>query len=309
MRLWLSHHNEVPIREQLVTQVVLGIVSDDLRPGQRLPSTRELARRFKVHPNTVSAAYKQLEREGWVEFRRGSGIYVRASKPAISSSPELALEQLIAGLFRAARELGAPLAAVRARMKQWLELQPPDHFLLIEPDEDLRNIVIDEIRSAVEFPVKGAGLDACEQSDALAGAIPLALPRNHDGVRRALPAGSDCIALHLRSVPESLAPWLRARRDILVAVVSRSKRFLENARTVLLAAGFQPDGLLFRDARRAGWQKGLSECAAVICDSRTAAEIPKACKIVIPFSLLSEASIKELKECRDFAIGSVVSSP
>src|SRR5215470_4128223 len=120
MRLWLAHHNEVPIREQLVTQVVLGILSDDLPAGHRLPSTRELARRFKVHPNTVSAAYKELEREGWVEFRHGSGIYVRANKPAVPNSPELALEQLIAGLFRSAREMGTPLAAVRARLKKWL---------------------------------------------------------------------------------------------------------------------------------------------------------------------------------------------
>src|SRR5947208_13389314 len=104
MQLWFARGSEVSIREQVVTQVVLGILSDDLPAGQRLPSTRELARRFKVHANTVSAAYKQLEREGWVEFRRGSGIYVRASKPAMPNSPELALEQLIAGLFRSARE-------------------------------------------------------------------------------------------------------------------------------------------------------------------------------------------------------------
>src|SRR5437660_12868449 len=107
MRLWLAHHNEVSIREQLVTQVVLGILSDDLHPGQRLPSTRELARRFKVHPNTVSAAYRQLDKERWVNFKRGSGVYVRASKPDGSLSSERALEQLIAGLFRSARELGA----------------------------------------------------------------------------------------------------------------------------------------------------------------------------------------------------------
>ncbi len=54
MRLWLTKHSEVPLREQLTTQIVLGIVSRDLRPGQRLPSTRELARRFGIHANTVS---------------------------------------------------------------------------------------------------------------------------------------------------------------------------------------------------------------------------------------------------------------
>jgi len=138
MRLWFAHGTEVTLHEQLVTQVVLGILCGDLAPGQRLPSVRDLARRFRLHPNTVSAGYRQLEREGWVEFRHGSGVYVRNTKPDVSISPALTLDQLIANLFREARRLGAPLATVRSRLRHWLELQPPDHFLLIEPDEELR---------------------------------------------------------------------------------------------------------------------------------------------------------------------------
>jgi DNA-binding transcriptional regulator YhcF (GntR family) len=81
MQLWFSRGSEISIREQLATQVVLGILSGELAPGQRLPSTRELARRFRLHPNTISAGYRQLERNKWVEFRKGSGIYVRTQQP------------------------------------------------------------------------------------------------------------------------------------------------------------------------------------------------------------------------------------
>src|SRR5713101_8149267 len=133
MQLWFARGSEVTIREQLVTQVVLGILSDDLAPGQRLPSTRELARRFHLHPNTISAGYRQLERDRWVEFRHGSGVYVRQSKPKLALSSALALDQMIANLFRSARDLGVPLAGVRSRLRQWLDLQPPDRFLVIEP--------------------------------------------------------------------------------------------------------------------------------------------------------------------------------
>ncbi|HET9479284.1 MAG TPA: GntR family transcriptional regulator, partial [Pyrinomonadaceae bacterium] len=70
MRIWLSKNSEVPIREQLVTQIVLGIVSNDLKVNERLPSTRDLARRYDIHANTVSAAYRELARRGWVEFRK-----------------------------------------------------------------------------------------------------------------------------------------------------------------------------------------------------------------------------------------------
>lgn len=59
MRLWLSKNSEVPIREQLVTQIVLGIVSNDLKISERLPSTRDLARRYDIHANTVSAAHRE----------------------------------------------------------------------------------------------------------------------------------------------------------------------------------------------------------------------------------------------------------
>ena len=105
VRLWFAPSSEVPIYRQLVTQVVLAILSGDLKPGERLPSTRELARRFCLHPNTVSAGYRLLEKEGWTEQRRGSGVYVRANADA-PSTPEQILDQHIAGFFRAVRELG-----------------------------------------------------------------------------------------------------------------------------------------------------------------------------------------------------------
>ena len=104
MRFWLARDGEVSIREQLVTQVMLGIVSGELEAGRRLPSTRELARRFKLHPNTISAGYRQLERNGWVEFRHGSGVYVQSAKPEAATRRELALDGLIAQFFCSARE-------------------------------------------------------------------------------------------------------------------------------------------------------------------------------------------------------------
>ena len=106
MRLWLSKNSEVPVREQLVTQIMLGIVSSDLKPGQKLPSTRELARRFGIHSNTVSAAYRDLAERGWVELRKGSGIYVREHRSESAESAGLELDQLISAFLQSARERG-----------------------------------------------------------------------------------------------------------------------------------------------------------------------------------------------------------
>jgi DNA-binding transcriptional regulator YhcF (GntR family) len=299
MQLWFARGSEVSIREQLVTQVVLGILSDDLAPGQRLPSTRDLARRFHVHPNTISAGYRQLERERWVEFRRGSGVYVRASKPEISPSlaPSLALDQMIARLFRSARKLGVTLPVLRSRLRQWLELQPPDHFLLIEPDEELRRILAAEIARAVTFPVESCGLEDCPRMPE--GGMPVVLPNREPKVRQLLPPGAELITLQVRSVPSSLAGYLPAPSGALVGIASRWPEFLKVARVVLNAAGFHPDSLVFRDAREPNWQRGLKQTAAVVSDLLTAAELPAGCR-AIPFALLSEASIAELQHYEDF---------
>jgi DNA-binding transcriptional regulator YhcF (GntR family) len=297
MQLWFARGSEVSIREQLVTQVILGILSDDLAPGQRLPSTRELARRFRLHPNTVSAGYRELEQERWVEFRHGSGVYVRSEKPEVSQASSLALDQLIARLFRSARELGAPLSTVRSRLRQWLDLQPPDHFLLIEPDEDLRRILAAELQQAVTFPVQSCGLEDCPKTPD--GAIPVVLPNRAAAVRQSLPEGAEVLTLQVRSVPTSLAEWLPAPTSALVGISSSWPNFLKLARTILNAAGFHPDALVFRDARKANWQRGLQQTAAVVCDSVTATLLPVGCR-AIPFPLLSESSIAELRRYVEF---------
>ncbi len=299
MQLWLTRGSEVSIREQLVTQVVLGILSDDLAPGQRLPSTRELARRFRLHPNTISAGYRQLERERWVEFRHGSGVYVRDKKPKTPPSSSLALDQLIANLFRSARDAGTPLAEVRLRMRQWLELQPPDHFLVIEPTEELREILVAEMKQGLTFRVEGCGLQECWVPGVLDGSIPVALPNKLTMVRPLLPEGTELLTLQVSSVPASLAGWLPASPDVLVGVASKWPEFLKLARVVLNAAGFHLDNLVLRDARKPRWQRGLEQTAAVICDAVTATHLPKDC-LAISFPVLSESSLDELRRYQEF---------
>jgi DNA-binding transcriptional regulator YhcF (GntR family) len=301
MQLWFAHRSAVTLREQLVTQFVLGILSGDLQSGQRLPSTRELARRFRLHPNTVSAGYRQLEQERWVEFRRGSGVYVRDldGKPDGAPIRASAADQILAELFRSARKMNVPLGTLRARLRRWLEWQPPDRFLLLEQDEELRRILAAEVQAAVTLPVKSCGVDDPEFSKALDGAIPVTLPNSEKKVREALPEGAELFVLQLRSVPASLASYLPAPTGALVGIASRYEGFLKLARTFLLAAGFHADSLVLRDARKQNWQRGLKETAAVVCDSLTAANLPKKPR-VLPFLLLSEASLEGLQRYEEF---------
>ena len=63
----------------MVTQVRVAVAAGDLKAGDRLPSTREVARRFSIHPNTVSAAYRELAGSGDVVKQDGSGVFVAES--------------------------------------------------------------------------------------------------------------------------------------------------------------------------------------------------------------------------------------
>jgi DNA-binding transcriptional regulator YhcF (GntR family) len=299
VRLWFAPSSEVPIYRQLVTQVALAILSNDLRPGDRLPSTRELARRFGVHQNTISAGYRQLEREGWTEHHRGGGVYVCANAEA-PSTPEQILDQHIAGFFRAVRELNLPSAAIRKRVAEWLVSPPPDHFLVIDPDPEMRRILIAEISKLTSFPVIGAPLEDCARPESLTAAIPLCRPSKTKMVRAALPSGIELITLKIRSANAWLGPWLPALSGQLVGIASHWPEFLEIARTMLVAAGLSPETLISRDARLPRWGRGLDQAAAVICDAYTASErsFPSGPRAII-FPLLADSTQAELSGFTD----------
>ncbi len=302
MRFWFARSGEVSIREQLVTQVSLGILAGELGAGERLPSIRELARRFSLHPNTVSAGYRQLERERWVEFRRGSGVYVRATAPQELAETDAVkqIDRMIVGLFGAGRALGIAADEVRARVLEHRDALPPERLLLLEYDVELREIVLAELAEAVTLPIAACGLptdaeaaNTPEFRAMLKGSMVLALPSKAEGLRAALRD----VAIHVlkvRSIPASLAAWLPAPTDALVGVASRWPPFLDFARTMLIATGFDADALMLRDARKEGWTTGLGEAKAVVCDCCTAPMLPAGVHSIC-FRLLAEDSVAELQ--------------
>lgn len=69
--------NRGPLYLQLAREISRWIARGDLQPGDKLPSIRALAQRFRVNPNTVVQVYGELERRGIVHTRRGQGTFVR----------------------------------------------------------------------------------------------------------------------------------------------------------------------------------------------------------------------------------------
>jgi GntR family transcriptional regulator len=103
----LNPNSGIPIYRQLIEQVQRMVSSNQLRPGDALPSVRELAMAHAVNPMTISKAYSLLEAEGLLERQRGKAMTVAAhfaqkeSKTARLERLQPAVDQLV----MAARQL------------------------------------------------------------------------------------------------------------------------------------------------------------------------------------------------------------
>jgi GntR family transcriptional regulator len=78
MFLRIEKGSAVAISRQIAEQIATLCASGTLRPGERLPSVRELARELAVNQNTILRVYERLVGEGLLEMRHGQGTFVAA---------------------------------------------------------------------------------------------------------------------------------------------------------------------------------------------------------------------------------------
>lgn len=71
-----NFNNETPIYLQIIDRFKMDIANGSLKPGNKVPSVRELALSAGVNPNTMQKALSELERDGYLESRRTSGRFV-----------------------------------------------------------------------------------------------------------------------------------------------------------------------------------------------------------------------------------------
>ena len=116
-----------PIFRQIADQVRGKIHRGVHRPGEALPSLRQLAVEIKVNPNTVQRAYELLEREGVIESRRGVGVFVSTSDSQPSGTTEQDVQQKLEKLVDAAVSEGVSLARLRTLFDNVLQARQQDH--------------------------------------------------------------------------------------------------------------------------------------------------------------------------------------
>jgi GntR family transcriptional regulator len=76
MQIRIDNASERPVYQQIIDQVKRDIALGRLDMDEKLPTVRQLAGQLAINPNTIAKAYQQLEREGIITTRPGSGAFV-----------------------------------------------------------------------------------------------------------------------------------------------------------------------------------------------------------------------------------------
>jgi GntR family transcriptional regulator len=110
-----------PIWRQIEDELRRRVASGRLRPGEAIPSVRELCRSLRVNPATVSKAYQRLTEAGLLEVRRGEGTFVAAlTEEQLRAERQRLLDEAAAGFVRVAGSVGASREeAMRAAQTMW----------------------------------------------------------------------------------------------------------------------------------------------------------------------------------------------
>jgi GntR family transcriptional regulator len=102
----LNERSGVPTYLQLVHQVRQAVRLGLLQPGDQLPTVKEVVGKLAINPNTVLKAYRELDREGLVEARRGQGTFVSHRLTAYEPAEHAALRSALLHWIERARAAG-----------------------------------------------------------------------------------------------------------------------------------------------------------------------------------------------------------
>jgi GntR family transcriptional regulator len=111
---------------QLVHQVRHAVRLGHLRPGDQLPTVREVVAKLAINPNTVLKAYRDLEREGLVTSRPGAGTFIRADIRIGPRVGQAALRSSLSRWMQRAREAGLDEGDLRALFEEAVQQQSDD---------------------------------------------------------------------------------------------------------------------------------------------------------------------------------------
>ena len=111
----------IPIYSQIVDEMTMRIASGIYKPGEKLPSVRELAANAGVNPNTMQRALAELKRRGLVYSERTSGRYVTKEEAVLKSLHEELARRYFQELDVKLRKIGLSGEEIHEAVRRWIE--------------------------------------------------------------------------------------------------------------------------------------------------------------------------------------------
>jgi len=105
LHIKIEARSPVAIYEQVKLAIKLAVFSGYLAEGDQLASIRDLSLQLKINPNTILKVYSQLEGEGFITSRQGSGFYVKLDPTKVRKGKYQVFEDLSAEYVHKALEL------------------------------------------------------------------------------------------------------------------------------------------------------------------------------------------------------------
>ena len=121
MKFRLDMQSGVPVYRQIIDQVHAARASGAVRPGDQLPTVRQLAVDLAINPNTVVRAYRELELTGALTTHQGTGTFHHQRKSGTERKErDRKLDQFVADLWRGRVAKDSRVKEVRSRLKEFV---------------------------------------------------------------------------------------------------------------------------------------------------------------------------------------------
>jgi DNA-binding transcriptional regulator YhcF (GntR family) len=294
----LNRRGGVPVRDQLVTQLELRILGGEIAPGEKLPSVRSLARRLKLHANTVSASYRILHTAGLVHVKPGAGVFVRL--PGNASPREARnLDEFVRLTLDQAFRKGWSGAEIREAVERWLKAAPPDRVVTVDRFRTMAELLLAEIAPALRLPGAAHSLEEVERDPAtLTGALTVVVPYHAEALRAAAEPGAAIEVVNLELPPAEREALLAVPAGATLLVVSHSEAvlpFASNLARSLRGAELLVEARRLNDTR--GWRRLLPAADVVFADVIAAPVLRRSrTRRVREFRVVAEAALARLRK-------------
>ena len=116
-----NENDYLPLRDVVFNTLRTSILTGELKPGEKMPSNRELAVLFKVNQNTAARIYREMESMGLCYTKRGIGTFVSEEDDMISGLKKEMAEELVRNFMQEMEDLGFQKGDIIDRIADYKE--------------------------------------------------------------------------------------------------------------------------------------------------------------------------------------------